>query len=264
MASEPPAADLAAFGASDAACYLYPGEAQAAERAAFCAGAAYSAKQSVASEPEPVAWACKTCNSPRSIDPCPKCGTSLTKPADGWEWPGLPDINRIRELAREVGYAVGVHGSQERDFDLIAAPWVENAVGPLELAQHIAAGLGGRVVDYERQDKPCGRWSCNIHTPDWTKLIDLSVMPPAREEAALLAAERRGGDAERAMLDWMAKDICLELSWGQMDPQDEGGECGWMVHRRWGNINDTEWHLIGTGDTPAEAIAAAIRKGDAT
>ncbi len=43
MASEPTAADLAAFGASDAACYLYPGEDQAAERAAFCAGAAYSA-----------------------------------------------------------------------------------------------------------------------------------------------------------------------------------------------------------------------------
>ena len=81
-------------------------------------------------------------------------------------------------------------------------------------------------------------------------------------EAALLAAEQRGRDAERALLDWMAKDICLELSWGQLDPQDEGGECGWMVHRRWGNINDTEWHLIGTGDTPAEAIAAAIRKGD--
>lgn len=82
-------------------------------------------------------------------------------------------------------------------------------------------------------------------------------------QAALLAAEQRGMDAERALLDWMAKDICLELSWGQLDPQDEGGECGWMVHRRWGNINDTEWHLIGTGDTPAEAIAAAIRKGDA-
>jgi len=47
-----------------------------------------------------VAWACKTCNSPRAVDPCQKCGTALTKPADGWEWPGLPDIARIRALAR--------------------------------------------------------------------------------------------------------------------------------------------------------------------
>lgn len=130
-----------------------------------------------------VMWACKTCNSPRAVDPCPKCGTSLTKPADGWSWPGLPDIDRIRELAREVGYAVGVHGTMERDLDLIAAPWVAEAVGPLELAQHIAAGLGGEVVDYANQDKPCGRWSCNIHTPDWTKMIDLSVMTPTPTQA---------------------------------------------------------------------------------
>lgn len=38
------AADMAAFGASDAACYHYPGEDQQAERAAFCAGAAHSAR----------------------------------------------------------------------------------------------------------------------------------------------------------------------------------------------------------------------------
>jgi hypothetical protein len=133
---------------------------------------------------ETVAWACVKCNSPRSVDPCPKCGTPLTKPADGWEWPGLPDIDRIRALAREVGYAIGVHGSLERDLDLIAAPWVESAIGPYGLALHIAAGLGGEVVDFKNQDKPCGRWSCNIHTPDWTKMIDLSVMPPVANHEA--------------------------------------------------------------------------------
>lgn len=36
------ARDLDAFGASDAACYLYPGADQQAERAAFCEGAAFS------------------------------------------------------------------------------------------------------------------------------------------------------------------------------------------------------------------------------
>lgn len=126
-----------------------------------------------------ILWSCKKCNSPRAVNPCQKCGTALTKPAKGWKWPRLPDIDRIRELARDVGYAIGVHGSLERDFDLIAAPWVSEAVAPLALAQHIAAGLGGEVVDHLTQDKPCGRWSCNIHTPDWTKLIDLSVMAPA-------------------------------------------------------------------------------------
>jgi len=41
--ASPGAAEMAAFGASDAACYLYPGEDQQAERAAFCAGAAHGA-----------------------------------------------------------------------------------------------------------------------------------------------------------------------------------------------------------------------------
>lgn len=131
-----------------------------------------------------VAWACVKCNSPRSIDPCPKCGTPLTKPADGWVWPGLPDINRVRELAREVGYAIGVHGSLERDLDLIAVPWVAEAVDPFTLAQHIAAGMNGRVLDFEQQDKPCGRWSCNIDTEGWVKMIDLSVMPPLSRATA--------------------------------------------------------------------------------
>lgn len=125
-------------------------------------------------------WACTTCGSPRAINPCPKCGSPLKKPAGGWKWPTLPDIDHIRKLAREVGYAIGVHGSLERDLDLIAVPWVEEAVYPLELAKHIANGLRGEVLAYQIQDKPCGRWSCNIHTPDWTKMIDLSVMPPMK------------------------------------------------------------------------------------
>ena len=41
--SEIDPADGAAFAASDAACYLYPGEGQALERAAFCAGAGIGA-----------------------------------------------------------------------------------------------------------------------------------------------------------------------------------------------------------------------------
>lgn len=37
-----PSGDMAAFSANERACYLYPGVDQAAERAAFCEGAAYT------------------------------------------------------------------------------------------------------------------------------------------------------------------------------------------------------------------------------
>lgn len=45
------ARDLAAFGASDAACYKYPGEDQLKERAAYCEGAAASLPKGVFPSP---------------------------------------------------------------------------------------------------------------------------------------------------------------------------------------------------------------------
>ena len=120
---------------------------------------------------------CRTCNAPRSKSPCHKCGGDLFLAHVDWEEPEIPDIEAIRSLARQKGYAIGVHGSLERDVDLIAAPWTEDACGPKELAAFIAAGINGRVVAPE--EKPLGRWSCNIQTDGWFKLIDLSVAPRA-------------------------------------------------------------------------------------
>ena len=92
--------------------------------------------------------------------------------------PELPPIDRIRELAREVGYAIGVHGTQERDLDLIAAPWIEDAVGNYDLIHYIANGLvfngePARVIEIER--KPRGRYAASIQLNGWYKIIDLSV-----------------------------------------------------------------------------------------
>lgn len=148
---------------------------------------------------------CKTCNGPRAVSPCHKCGGALQPAADGWEWPELPSIDRIRELAREVGYSVGIHGSLERDLDLIAIPWTADAVSPPELAAHIAAGLPGQVLADVVQDKPSGRWSCNINPEGWFKMIDLSVMPPQSSAAnkalgnLLAVIHRDGGHRQEAV-----------------------------------------------------------------
>ncbi len=40
----------------------------------------------------------------------------------------------LREVARRLGYALAVHGSLERDIDLIAVPWRDGAVDAPELA----------------------------------------------------------------------------------------------------------------------------------
>jgi hypothetical protein len=120
---------------------------------------------------------CPQCNSQRQGDACWKCGAETTVPVAGWEYPEMPPIDRIRELAKEIGYAIGVHGSQERDLDLIAAPWAEEALkrNYREVMQYIADGLGAKLIEVEA--KPLGRRACTIQMDGWYKPIDLSVMP---------------------------------------------------------------------------------------
>lgn len=85
-----------------------------------------------------------------------------------------------------MGYAVAIHGTMQRDLDLLAVPWVEDAVDPNELVKAVAEMVGGFVVGdsvtetgyiLENPTKqPHGRLSWNIC---WggKALIDLSVMP---------------------------------------------------------------------------------------
>jgi hypothetical protein len=89
----------------------------------------------------------------------------------------LPDINYIRELAKDVGYAIGEHGSKERDLNLIAVPWTEKAVSSGKLVEHIAISLKACVVatDY----KPHGRVSVTLQMNGYYKPIDLSISPMA-------------------------------------------------------------------------------------
>lgn len=94
-------------------------------------------------------------------------------PVEGWEDPKLPDIKLIWKLAREVGYAVGVHGSLKRDMDLIAVPWVEDAVSPEMLVSHLCDGLNAAIVGSE--SKPCGRVAYNLQCEGYFKIIDISI-----------------------------------------------------------------------------------------
>lgn len=123
---------------------------------------------------------CPNCNSQRKGEACWKCGSATIVPTAEWEYPELPSVEKIRELAKEVGYAIAVHGSLERDLDIIAAPWTDAAIGNHDLLQHIAQGMNARVVDIER--KPLGRYAATIQIDGWFKLIDISVCPMLRDD----------------------------------------------------------------------------------
>jgi hypothetical protein len=88
-----------------------------------------------------------------------------------------------RNVARQLGYAIGVHGTQSRDLDLIAAPWTDEAVPARELVESIAHALPGNT-HVKGEKKPHGRLGFTIIPRQLWGIdawyIDLSVMPRRR------------------------------------------------------------------------------------
>jgi hypothetical protein len=95
--------------------------------------------------------------------------------ADGWVEPALPDLHHIRALAREVGYAISVHGSELRDYDLVATPWSADAVGNADLVKHLCAGIPAVMQGFS--PKPHGRYAFTLIVDAYVRQIDLSVAP---------------------------------------------------------------------------------------
>jgi hypothetical protein len=108
----------------------------------------------------------------------------------------LSRLPAIREAAKEHGYAIGLHGSTRRDFDLMAMRWREGASDKDTLARAIADAACGirREGAYDWEAKPSGRVATSIpicwtahDNPDFDNMvsaghIDLSVIEPAPTE----------------------------------------------------------------------------------
>lgn len=102
----------------------------------------------------------------------------------------------VRDKAREMGYAVGLHGSMQKDLDLILVPWTETASPEYETIMAICETIGGFMIrdgtlggrwDVETkqmveavirnpEEKPHGRraWAIQLGGGSY---LDLSVMP---------------------------------------------------------------------------------------
>lgn len=91
-------------------------------------------------------------------------------------------IERIREVARDCGYAVAVHGSRQRDLDLIAVPWISSAINPYQFVDALLARIDhlslkpcepGLIENPER--KPNGRIAWALVGAPACGYLDLSV-----------------------------------------------------------------------------------------
>lgn len=123
----------------------------------------------------------------------------------------LSRLPAIREAAKEHGYAIGVHGSERRDFDLMAMQWRADASDKDTLARAIAEAACGirREGAYDWEAKPSGRFAVSIpicwtdhQNPDFDNMIsaghiDLSVI-------AIPASPAVPADIEQAFADAIA------------------------------------------------------------
>ena len=88
----------------------------------------------------------------------------------------------LTKAAKRLGYALAIHGSMGRDFDLIAVAWTDQAVSPEFLVYNLAHSIGAWIDDEPELDveqKPHGRLAYTIGTGGGG-YIDLSVIGPRK------------------------------------------------------------------------------------
>lgn len=84
---------------------------------------------------------------------------------------------KLAEIARAHGYALAVHGSLARDFDLLCVPWVEQPSTPEAVIEAITQNFAVELVGGPPSEKPHGRraWTLSIGFGECA--IDLQFMP---------------------------------------------------------------------------------------
>jgi hypothetical protein len=93
-------------------------------------------------------------------------------------------VPALREVARQHGYALAVHGSMATDLDLLACPWIDEAAPAEALIEGLREAVGGYIRpawegDHNPTDKPHGRraWSIYTDPEGFGPYLDVSVMP---------------------------------------------------------------------------------------
>lgn len=86
----------------------------------------------------------------------------------------------LRDIAYEHGYALAIHGSMRRDFDLIAVAWTETAKPHEEMLAEMSKIIGmdfGNEQPYASKEmKPHGRIGYTFHAGGGG-YFDISIIP---------------------------------------------------------------------------------------
>lgn len=82
------------------------------------------------------------------------------------------------ELFRGHGYALAIHGSLRRDFDLIAVPWIEQPSAPADVMRELTEVFAVRLIG-EPSAKLHGREAWTVSIGHGTCAADISFTPMA-------------------------------------------------------------------------------------
>ena len=82
----------------------------------------------------------------------------------------------LAKIAKKHGYALAVHGSLQRDFDLIAIPWVYTPSPPKKVMDEIVSKFYLKVIGAPTE-KFHGRMAHTLSIGWGECAIDLSFMP---------------------------------------------------------------------------------------
>lgn len=83
----------------------------------------------------------------------------------------------LAERARQHGYALAVHGTVARDFDIVAVPWVLDASDPETLLAALVDQTCAKLVGGPPTTNPHGRKTWTLSIGFGECFVDLSVMP---------------------------------------------------------------------------------------
>ena len=97
---------------------------------------------------------------------------------------------KLALAVQSKGYALAIHGSMARDFDVIAIPWTPDAASPEEVIQAIEAVLAVNIIG-PPSARPHGRTAYMLSVGFGNCSIDLSFMPRTEEGMAEATKEAR-------------------------------------------------------------------------
>lgn len=86
---------------------------------------------------------------------------------------------KLAEEVRAMGYALAIHGSLGRDFDLICIPWIERPQDPERVVDRLVQRFALRRLDGDPEIKHHGRMAYTmVFLGGWGDLhLDLQFMP---------------------------------------------------------------------------------------